>query len=131
MAEIVVEAVLQNLPSVLDFVEKHTDAWPQKMKNHISIAVDEIFTNIASYAYAPETGSATIRITDGEIFTLEFEDSGIPFNPLERDDPDIKLGLDERKIGGLGIFMTKKLMDCVEYRREDGKNILTIKKTVI
>jgi anti-sigma regulatory factor (Ser/Thr protein kinase) len=130
MAEIAVEAVVQNLPAVLDFVEKHTGAWPQKMRSHVSIAVDEIFTNIASYAYASETGPATIRITEGEIFTLEFEDSGAPFNPLERDDPDITLGLDERKIGGLGIFMTKKLMDCVEYRREDGKNILTIKKTV-
>jgi anti-sigma regulatory factor (Ser/Thr protein kinase) len=88
--------------------------------------VEEIFVNIAHYAYTPETGSVTIRMSVQENIVIEFEDSGKPYNPLEKEDPDIKASAEEREVGGLGIFMVKKIMDKVEYRREGNKNILTI-----
>ena len=111
---------------------------PVKQITQISIAVEEIFVNIAHYAYKQETGSVVIRADvsgnatdDGAVDSfavIEFEDGGIPYNPLEKTDPDIGAAADEREIGGLGIFMVKKIMDSVEYRREAGKNILTIRR---
>ncbi len=93
-----------------------------------SVAVDEIFSNIARYAYNPETGGATVRVAVGEDVTIEFEDSGVAYDPLAADDPDVTLSAEEREIGGLGLFMVKKMMDAVKYRRDGNKNILTIKK---
>ena len=97
--------------------------------NQILIAAEEIFVNIASYAYGQETGSAEIRMTveDG-CAGIEFRDSGTPFDPLAKADPDVTLPAEERQIGGLGIFMVKKSMDDVQYRYEGGENILTIRK---
>ncbi len=94
----------------------------------MSIAADEIFSNIARYAYYPETGEAIVRICVDDDITVEFEDCGIAYNPLSAQSPDITLSADEREIGGLGLFMVKNLMDSVEYKRAANKNILTIKK---
>jgi len=98
----------------------------------IELAVDEIFTNICMYAYAPKTGNAVISVdtdTPG-IVTLKFSDTGIPYNPLEKEDPDTTLSASERKIGGLGIYLVKKSMDGMSYEYKDGHNILTLVKRI-
>ena len=97
----------------------------------VEIAVEEIFVNVAHYAYAPNTGSVTVgvKISDDPRFaTITFKDGGKPYNPLAKPDPDVTLPADEREIGGLGIFMTKKVMDELSYEYTDGKNVLTLKK---
>ena len=102
-----------------------------KAQIQIDVAVEEVFVNIAQYAYAPGTGEAVIRVeTEKNPGTVEivFIDSGVPFNPLEVKEPDVTLSASDRKIGGLGIFMVKKSMDDVTYEYVDKKNILTIKK---
>jgi anti-sigma regulatory factor (Ser/Thr protein kinase) len=131
MNEITIEAKQENMDAVQDFVRANLKRRKPKVQNQIAVVVDEIFSNIANYAYGDGTGYATVRVSAvavGEIF-LEFVDSGAPYNPLEKEDPDITLSAEERGIGGLGIFMVKKMMDSVEYRREDGKNILTMRRS--
>ena len=126
MDELMIDATLDNVDAVLDFINERLTDCPPKIRNRISIAVDEIFANIARYAYHPATGAATVRITVAEDVTIEFEDQGMAYNPLTAGEPDITLSVEEREIGGLGIYLVKNLMDSVEYRREDGKNILVI-----
>jgi len=128
MDELFIEAKLENIEAVLDFVNARLKDCPPKIKNQIEITVEEIFSNIASYAYHPDVGNVTVRISIDNWITIEFKDSGIAYDPLSAEDPDITLSLEEREIGGLGIFMVKKLMDSVEYRREGNNNILTIKR---
>jgi anti-sigma regulatory factor (Ser/Thr protein kinase) len=129
MYELIIEAKLENLERVLAFVESHTEDFPTKSRYHINIAVDEIFTNISNYAYQNEPGTAVIRVAvNNDAVTIEFEDSGVPYDPTAQAEPDLTQSAEEREPGGLGIFMTKKLMDTVEYRREGSKNILTLKK---
>lgn len=133
--EMVVEAVLKNLPLVVEFVENHLKRTGISLKEklQICVAVEEIFVNIANYAYAPDRGNATVRVEfSGAPVTVSitFMDNGIPFDPLKRRDPDITLSAEERRIGGLGIFMTKKTMDSVKYEYKDGQNILTLKKSI-
>ena len=92
---------------------------------------EEIFINIASYAYAPDKGRATVRVeVSGEpvSVTITFIDHGIPYDPLSRQDPDVTKSAEDREIGGLGIFLTRKIMDDLSYEYRDGKNILTLKK---
>ena len=130
MKELLIEAKTENLDAVLQFVSEqleNTDC-PVKAQTQIAIAVEEVFVNIAHYAYNPETGGAEIRVTVGDEAAIEFKDKGKPYNPLEQDDPDVAAGAEEREIGGLGIYMVKNIMDAVEYRREGGKNVLLIKK---
>ena len=130
MKELAIEAKTENLDAVLDFVSEQLENadCPMKAQTQIAIAVEEVFVNIAHYAYNPEIGGALIRVAVGDEVVIEFEDNGRPYNPLEKDDPDITAGTQEREIGGLGIFMVKNIMDAVEYRREGDKNILLIKK---
>ena len=130
MYELIIEAKLENMDTVLNFVSEHVGSCPPKIRNHIGIAVDEIFSNIARYAYHPETGGAAVRITVDEHVIIEFEDSGIAYDPLCADAPDTTLSAEEREAGGLGIFLVKHIMDSVEYRREGNKNILIIKKKI-
>ena len=97
------------------------------------MAIDEIFINIASYAYAPGTGDATVTMdydAGSGMFSLTFSDSGIPYNPLLKEDPDVNLPAEERSIGGLGIFLVKKTMDDMRYEYRDGRNILTLMKKI-
>ncbi|GHS97437.1 hypothetical protein AGMMS50276_17490 [Synergistales bacterium] len=105
----------------------------QEIIGRVELVMEEVFVNIAHYAYKERTGGdVTIRcFASPEIVSLEFIDSGVPFNPMELEDPDVTLGLAERKIGGLGIFMIKKIMDTVEYRRDGEKNVLRVSRTVI
>ncbi len=133
--EINIEAKAENLDEVLSFINKNLKKLecPQKAQTQIDIAVEEVFVNIASYAYKNGTGNASIGVkTDSVTRSVEitFTDSGIPYNPLEKEDPDTALSAEERQIGGLGIFMVKKSMDDMRYRRENDKNILTIKKDI-
>ena len=133
--ELVIAAELKNLPLVLDFIEAHLEGTSIsiKQKMQILVAVEEIFVNIASYAYAPDQGNAIVRIefSDEPVeVTITFMDNGIPFDPLQRRDPDVTLSAEERRIGGLGIFMTKKTMDSVDYEYKNGQNILRLKKSI-
>ncbi len=131
--EIEVTAAVENLPEVTAFVEEALSgiSCGYKTQMQIGIAVEEIFVNIAQYAYAPSTGTVRVRaeLSDSPLaLTITFTDSGVPYDPLAKPDPDVTLSAEERRIGGLGIFMTKKAMDEVAYRFEDGKNIFTMKK---
>lgn len=130
MDELIVEAKVENMETVLDFVNERLGGCSMKIQNQIGIVVDEVFSNIAHYAYSPEVGSVTVRIAVGDDIAIEFEDSGIAYDPLSEKTPDTTLSADEREFGGLGVFMVKNIMDSMEYRREDEKNVLTIKKKV-
>lgn len=131
--ELTVDAVRENFDRVYDFLDSFLngfDCSPEK-KNQVRIAVEELFVNIASYAYSPETGTVTVRVkteTAPPSVTVTFVDAGVPFDPLKKQDPDIALSPLERQIGGLGIFMVKKMMDETAYEYRDGKNVMTIKK---
>ena len=97
----------------------------------IDVAVEEIFVNIAHYAYALHPGDAVITVwMEGESISIEFRDKGAPFNPLAKADPDVTLSAEKRRIGGLGIYMVKKSMDKVLYQYDNGENILTLQKKV-
>ena len=131
MDEITVEAVIDNLERVTVFVDSRLEALdcPADAQFQIEVAMEELFTNIANYAYAPGTGSVTVR-AEGEPRTiaLTFIDSGVPYDPLAKEDPDLTLSLEERPIGGLGVYMARQCMDEMIYRREDGRNVTTIRK---
>ncbi len=133
-SELVIEAAVKNLPAVMRFIEEHLEntRCSLKARMQISIATEEVFVNIANYAYAPGKGNATVRIDVSEepVVIITFIDQGIPFDPLAREDPDVGLPASRRRIGGLGIFMTKKSMDNVEYEYKDGQNILRLKKNL-
>ena len=106
---------------------------PKKAQLQIDIAIDELFGNIAHYAYHPEEGPATVRVEVTEhplSVILTFIDNGVPYNPLEKADPDTSLSAEEREIGGLGIYMVKQTMDEILYEYKDGQNILTVKKSL-
>jgi len=128
MHQLSIEAKNENLNTVLDFINEHIGHCSMKIQNQIGIVIDEVFANIAAYAYNPEVGGVSIRIKVEDDITIEFEDSGVPYNPLATEDPDITLGIDERGVGGLGILMVKNIMDSVEYKRDGSRNILTISK---
>ncbi len=131
--EINIEAKIENQQKMTAFIEEVLEKadCPMKAQMHISVAADEIFSNIAYYAYPKKNGSVTIKaeIKSGpKAVEIKFIDSGIPFDPLSIPEPDVTKSAEERSIGGLGIFMVKKMMDEVSYEYSGGKNILTIKK---
>ena len=134
MKEFVIDALTDNLPKVLGFVDEQLEAieCPMKIQMQIDIAVEEIFVNIANYAYAPNVGKAEISVDlSGGVATVRFRDSGVPYDPLKKDDPDVSLPAEKRQIGGLGIFMVKKTMDDMQYEYTDGHNVLTLKKGLV
>lgn len=128
-----VDATTDNLQQVMNFVDGilAKNGASVKTQMQIDLAVEEIYVNIANYAYGDSVGKAEISVAchGGEI-TITFKDSGKPYNPLEKPDPDITLSADEREIGGLGIFLTKKNMDSVSYEYQDGFNILSMTKQI-
>ena len=143
-------AVVKNLAQVLENVDAQLEAenCPMKIQMQVDIAVEELFVNIADYAYTPDTGDADILIETlntcpipeeyrkglsekdlkGKWLRITLSDSGVPFDPLQKDDPDISLSAQERRVGGLGIFMVKKSMDHMYYEYKDGKNHISIIK---
>ncbi|MBQ1317735.1 MAG: ATP-binding protein [Lachnospiraceae bacterium] len=133
--EMEIEAENDNLSEVQSFVEERLSetTCPARAKMQIGLAVEEIFVNIASYAYAPGKGKALVRVEVSGTpvrVTVTFVDGGVPYDPLAKDDPDVTLSAAEREIGGLGIFLTRQVMDDVAYEYKDGKNILTLKKNL-
>lgn len=133
MKELTLLAQPENMNLVLDFVneilEKHN--CPMYVQLELDIAVEELFVNIAHYAYTPNIGQATIQVSvKNDYVTIVFRDRGIPYNPWAKKDPDITLSLEERQIGGLGIYMVKNSMDEVAYTYEDEMNVVTIKKNI-
>ena len=131
--ELVLDALPDNLPRVQSFVTELLEeaACPMKALMQIEVIVEEVFVNIAHYAYGAGRGKAAVRVeVSGEpaVATITFTDRGMPYDPLAKEDPDVTLPADKRQIGGLGIFMTKKMMDSVRYEYRDGRNILTLKK---
>jgi len=133
MSEVTLEAAEENLDEVLRFVEDALEDTGCSLEDQrqIAIAVEEVFINIVSYAYKPGRGDTTLRLDvsqDPAEVTITFIDHGVPFDPLAKEDPDIDLPAKQRKVGGLGIFVVKNLMDDVFYEYRDGQNILTMKK---
>ncbi len=162
--ELTIDADVQNLETVLDFVNtilEEQDCSP-KVEIQLDVAVEEIYVNIANYAYSGETGKAYITVEVGEaasllpdlispngnlfsnygdadtivnkltgnVFIITFKDSGMPYDPLEKPDPDVTLSAEERAIGGLGIFMVKKSMDLLQYEHKDGMNVFSLVKCI-
>ena len=132
-AHLVIDAKTENLEKVLAFAEEQLAKadCPVKVQTQIGVAMEEIFVNIALYAYAPETGKADITIDIGENpkeAVITFRDKGVAFNPLEKEDPDVTQSAEDRQIGGLGIYIVKKTMDEVTYAREGDENVLRIRK---
>ena len=133
MKELTIAATVENIETVTDFVNEQLEALdcPMKAMMQIDIAIDELFGNIAHYAYNPEVGSATVRVEVAEeplSVIITFIDNGVPFDPLATEDPDVTLSVEERGVGGLGVYMVKKSMDEITYAYKNGQNILTIKK---
>ncbi len=133
MHELITDAKIENLDEVLDFIDQHLEEWGCSMKTttQINIAAEEIFVNIAHYAYGEEGGKARITIErKGDDAEITFTDSGVHYDPLAKEDPDITLSAEERQIGGLGIYIVKKSMDSVSYEYRDKHNILKISKAI-
>lgn len=130
---ITIDAVCENLHVVQESLQPVLLDCPFSpgVRMDLEIAVEEIFLNVASYAYAPEKGQVTIEAeTDERGIALAFIDSGAPFNPLETPEPDVNASWKERRIGGLGLYMVRQRMDSMEYEYQDGHNILRIRKSV-
>lgn len=133
--EMTLDATIENIPVVTEFVDRKLEELdcPVKARMQIDVAIDELFSNIAKYAYHPETGPATVRVDveeDPLAVIITFIDQGIPYDPLKSEDPDVTLKAEQREIGGLGIFLVKKTMDEVTYEYKDGSNILRIRKNI-
>lgn len=128
-------AEVNELSSLLSFVEEALESFDCPMKNQtaICIALEEVFVNVARYAYGEEGGDVSFALElreEDRLLSIRMEDRGIPFDPLKKPDPDVTLTAEEREIGGLGIFITKKTMDSLTYAYENGKNILTMTKKI-
>ena len=133
MKEITVDAMIENMDTVTAFVDDFLDeiACPMKSKIQINIVIDEIFGNICHYAYKDSVGAVTVSVESGntpKAVFLTFIDNGVPYNPLETEDPDITLSSEERKIGGLGIYLVKKNMDEMKYEYVNQQNRLWMEK---
>ena len=128
-------AKTEALPDILGFVDDMLEKYecPMKIQMAVCVAIEEVFVNVARYAYKEGEGNVTLGIGfDKESRTISFRmaDKGVPFDPLQKPDPDITLSAEDREIGGLGIFITKKTMDSVEYVYENGENVLTMIKKI-
>ena len=137
MKEIVVDADVNNLHKVFDFIEKELDSVECNIKarTRLLVAIEEIFINIAKYAYKDNDGEGTIKVQvsfsfDPNMVTVVFIDSGVKYDPLAKEDPDVGLSASDRPIGGLGIYITKKFVDELVYDYKNNNNILTIKKQI-
>jgi anti-sigma regulatory factor (Ser/Thr protein kinase) len=131
MKEMTVAARLENIEVVTAFIDAFLEDadCPVKTQMQIDVAVDEVMSNIAHYAYPNGEGTVTVSIEEKEnTVQIFFRDSGIPYDPLTAKAPDLSLSAEDRPIGGLGIHMVKKMMDAVSYRYENGQNMLTLQK---
>ena len=125
-----VKPTMETVPQVASYVEEHLEAFEVSMKltMKLMVAVDEIYSNIVLYSGASE---AQVRLAkEADTLHIVFKDNGKRYNPLEAKEPDITASAEDRPIGGLGIFMVRKMVDQVEYAYEDGQNVLTLKMKV-
>jgi len=133
MSERIFEAKDECLDAVLAYVEEELESHDAMMKfiMPINVCVEEMFVNVAHYAYEPNTGNCTISVDfEGDDVIIGLKDNGFEFDPLAKVDPDITASAEERDIGGLGIFMVKKTMDLCTYERRDDTNIFTMRKKI-
>ena len=135
MKTITKEAKTESIAEITDFVDGELLArdCPIRQLTQIRVAIDELVSNVVHYAYPSGTGLITVGFSfeeDTRTAVLTFEDDGIPYDPLKTAEPDISLPAEKRRIGGLGIFIVRRTMDDVSYVREDGRNILTIRKKI-
>lgn len=133
MSTLTIEALTKNLPKVLEFVRTCLEqgSCPAATQRQIELAVEEIFVNIANYAYGNAVGSAQLCCTLKKKplgICITISDKGCEFNPLLHKETDLTLPIQERNIGGLGIFLVKKIVDEVTYERKENCNVLTLKK---
>ena len=134
MKEIDIPAARENLPQVLAFIDSQLEqaGCPAGVQTQIGLAVEEVFMNIASYAYDSSVGSVLIKVDviDKALdVVISFTDDGVPYDPLSHPDPSLKTPPKERTKGGWGIFMAKKMMDDMQYECKNGQNVLTIRKS--
>ena len=135
MTNRIFKAKIEALSDILGFVDEMLEKYkcPMKIQTAVCVAIEEVFVNVARYAYENGDGDVNLEIgfdKESNTITFRMSDKGIPFDPLKKPDPDITLAADEREIGGLGIFITKKTMDSVDYIYENGENILTMIKKI-
>jgi serine/threonine-protein kinase RsbW len=134
MSQLILPAKLENLDSMIKFIMDEADAlgFDKKNKFHIRLSAEEILVNIINYAYPKNTGDIRITLNPKEKESLEIEivDWGFAYNPLLREEPKTCVPLEEREIGGLGVFLTRKVMDDVRYRRDGDCNIMTLTKKI-
>ena len=128
-------AKTESLSNILGFVEETLEGFecPLKIQTAICVAIEEVFVNVAHYAYPNSEGDMSLHIgfdAKTRVVTFCMTDKGVPFDPLQKPDPDITLSAEEREIGGLGIFIAKKTMDSISYSYENGENILTMIKKI-
>lgn len=129
-----VEAYMENLDSIIDFVIDNLAYFikmDSKIENQMRLVCEEAFVNIINYAYPDGEGEIEVVYEEditANKFSITAIDSGVEFDPLKKEDPDITLPMEDRQIGGLGIFMVKQIMSNVTYERENGKNILCMEK---
>src|SRR4030042_2553288 len=129
LSTIKLPAKLDNLYRFMDVVSRcaKEQGFTQKRINEIELAMEEALVNIFNYAYQDNTGDVEVICSlNNDLFIVDIIDSGIPFNVLSHKDPDLTSDISEREIGGLGVFLMKKLTDDIQYRRENDKNILSL-----
>ena len=133
--ELIVKADDKNLEKVLDFIHRQLPSYCETdLLYKIDLAAEEIFVNIAHYAYkekVPQEEDENVWLEctfEDDTLCMIFSDKGVPFNPLDRPDPDITLSAEDRRIGGLGIFLIQEYSDTLSYEYADGENRLTIGK---
>ncbi|KZX10305.1 ATP-binding protein [Methanobrevibacter curvatus] len=137
MEKIVVPGKVEYLSQVQEFINsklKYYELLP-KFQMQLELVIEEIFINIVKYAHMEDSSENKIVIyslfdEESSVLTIKFVDKGIPFNPLKEEDPDLNADIENRKIGGLGLFLVKKNTDELEYKYKKGKNILTFKKSL-
>ena len=134
MRELTLQATVDNMPQLMLWLDSQLEELdcPIKAQVQLDVATDEVFSNIANYAYESTVGDATVCVEklDPPAIRLTFIDRGKPYNPLQKEDPNTTLSAEERQIGGLGIYIVKKSMDEVTYCYREGQNILTIVKNI-
>ena len=134
MEQLTIEATTENLSRVTEFIISSLEELncDPKILFQMELVIEELFVNVAHYAYRPDVGECTVQkeieTSPSRSITMTLIDSGVPYNPLEHEDPDTSLGVEEREVGGLGIFLVKKSVDEISYIYKDGQNILRIKK---
>ena len=135
MPQITLPATTENIEVATDFINEILESvdCPIRTQMQLDIALDELMSNVARYAYAPQTGDITVSVEiadEPRRAVLTLTDNGVPYDPLQKEDPDITLSAEERQIGGLGIFIVKNAMDEMRYCYKDNQNIVTIIKNL-